>query len=98
MSNVLLRATSQRKNMSPELKAFITSIADCPALDLPAENQRVHFLERITEAARAMLTAITNALEEIGPYTCELRPVRRVKTALAQCCPRRDAIGYHGLT
>ena len=83
--------------MSPELKAFITSLADCPALDLPAGNQLVHFLRRITETARAMLTAITNALEEIGPYSCELRPMRRVKDVLAHCCTRRDAIGYHGL-
>ena len=97
MSNVPLPATRQRKRMSPELKAFINSIADCPADDLQEQSRAVQVLERITKRARAMLTAITKALDEIDPYTCEFRPIRRVKNALAQCRARRDAIGYHGL-
>ena len=83
--------------MSPELKAFITSIADCPEDTLTQKSWRARLLRRITKAGRAMFVAIGNALDQVRPYTCELSPMRTVKSAIAQCCRRHDVIGYHGL-
>jgi hypothetical protein len=83
--------------MSPELKAFITSIADCPELELREKSQAAHVLERFAKAAKSMLALIGNALDRVRPYTCELRPMHTVKSAIAQCCSRREVIGHHGL-
>ena len=48
-------------------------------------------------SAKRVLSFISGILEEIGPYYCEFRPIRGVQRAVAECCRRRQAIGYHGL-
>jgi len=84
--------------MSPELKAFIDSVCDSVPEDVRNRDAATQStLREVAHKAGALLGLIADALERLGPYACELRPVRQVKRAIAECCARREAIGHHGL-
>jgi hypothetical protein len=84
--------------MSPELKAFIYSMKASTADDSRAQTGPAHNLLRTIAGKTAWLfTLIANALQEMGPYACELRPVGQFKSAVGKCGTRGDVIGHHGL-
>jgi hypothetical protein len=74
--------------MNRELEAYIHVIC-----------KEAHAPKRASIAARltSVLSFVSEWLESIGPYRCELRPFHRVRGAIAKHCDRREVIGFHGL-
>jgi hypothetical protein len=84
--------------MNPKAKAYVEKYVK----EKTAEHQLIAkqpggLIRFGVSSGKRVLAFIGGILEEIGPYYCELRPMRRVQRAVAQCCRRKQAIGYHGL-
>ena len=76
--------------MDPEFKAFIHAVAPECAAARRRRQVRVFFAGFKTIAA-----SVAKVIEELGPYYCELQPMRRLRDACARTT--RQAIGFHGL-
>jgi hypothetical protein len=74
--------------MNRELELYIHAV--CKDAHAP---KRVSIAARLT----SVLSFVSEWLESIGPYCCELRPIRKVRGAIAKHCERREVIGFHGL-
>lgn len=76
--------------MNREFQAYVYAVTngDCAKARAtsPLRQRVVRVLETLGEV-----------LEEMGPYYCELRPMRRVRDSIAQCCSQKEVIGFHGL-
>jgi putative oxidoreductase len=89
---------SGRKKMSQELKAFITSLVNHTSHDAKDLARPAHgMVQRIARRATESFAYIGDAVEDIGPYTCELRPIAKANIASAEHSGPKDAIGHHGL-
>ena len=75
--------------MHAELKAYIHAVTDGECSKRTASSA-------VREFSRTALAFVTDLLQAAGPYYCELRPMKRVRGAIAKCCPKQ-AIGFHGL-
>lgn len=78
--------------MNQEFHAYIQAITgdECG-------KARVARLSALSRGLTQLVAFIAAVFESIGPYYCELRPMRRVRGAIEQCCKPKQAIGFHGL-
>lgn len=70
---------------SAEFKTLIYALSGCEVREEPPTN-----------LGHRILSNLTTVLEEMGPFSCELRPWHRAQNVVERC-HRHDAIGYHGL-
>jgi hypothetical protein len=50
-----------------------------------------------SKGLKKAISVVTEFLDSIGPYYCDLRPMRRVRGAIERCCKPKEVIGFHGL-
>jgi len=85
--------------MHPELKAYIEVVGGCPAKVGVSRPQRIDVMrEQLRRRISTTVGLVGEFLDTVGPYCCELRPISKVRTALAACCRHRDGMSYHGLS
>jgi hypothetical protein len=82
--------------MDPEFKTFIDSVApSCAEAERHANGPNP--VQNTVRRLKEWLVLVADILNAIGPYSCELRPFRKIKSVYAECSVRREAIGHHGL-
>jgi len=82
--------------MDPEFRAFIDSVTEPVTKVKHSGTYAAHKTQPAAESLTEIFALLANAFREIGPYGCQLRTTRRIKS-VAKCCARREAIGFHGL-
>jgi len=78
--------------MNHEFQAYVRAIAGAECGKSKAAQS-----SGLLRSLKKRFLAFVRLLESIGPYYCELRPMRRVRGAIEQCCKTKEAIGFHGL-
>jgi len=76
--------------MHAEFEAYVHALTagDCRTKTSPSP---------LSEIGKTLMALFTDLLDAAAPYYCELRPIKRVRGAIAKCCAPKQAIGYHGL-
>jgi hypothetical protein len=83
--------------MDPEFKTFIDLVEPSCAKAEGHGATRAYAVQNAVRRLKELFVFLADVLNAIGPYSCELRPIRKVRDAYARCCAR-EAIGYHGLS
>ena len=78
--------------MTAEFRAYIDAVTE----GCCEETRKASALASVMERIHEVLAVIGDALENMRPYHCDLRPWTRMRQTIRECC-RRQAIGYHGL-
>lgn len=78
--------------MNQEFQAYVRAIAgECGKARATARESA------LSRGIKNAVRLVSEFLENVGPYYCELRPIRRVRGAIEQCCKPKEVIGFHGL-
>ena len=83
--------------MDSEFRAFIDLILQPATKAKHSGTNATSETQPAAGSLREIFALLANAFREIGPYGCQLRTTRRIKSAYAKCCARRETIGFHGL-
>lgn len=79
--------------MNQEFHAYVRAIAGEECGKVKASTHE----SALSRGFKNAVSLVSEFLDSLGPYYCELRPMRRMRGAIEHCCKRKEAIGFHGL-
>jgi hypothetical protein len=88
--------TSRRQIVNREFRAYVRAVVSDAGVDC-GKQAAAHRSSALSRGFRNLVARVFEFLEANGPYYCELRPMRSVRSALEKCCKPKEVIGFHGL-